>query len=329
MITIGSDPHKASHTAIAMDPTGGILGEVRVSATRTMLERLRRWAERIWAIEGAPGLGHLPVQQLVARSETVLDVPATLAARARLLDRGLGRKTDAIDAMCVARVAQQQRGLHPVGVENQSAVLRLLADRRDELTGERRRVINRLQRLRRDLRPGGAPTELSTPAASRLLGEIRPASAVERERTAMVRALVANLRRIDRALLENRAPYAAAVAASGTTHTTIFGVSDVLAAKILGHVDDVGRFSSGHAFASYSGTACPGAATDRSTTRSISRPGSRRCTRALDGTTTSASSPNTRRRGRRSAASSVSWRRSSTAISWPIRFIARPSPLEI
>lgn len=132
MITIGSDPHKASHTAIAMDPTGGILGEVRVSATRTMLERLRRWAERIWAIEGAPGLGHLPVQQLVARSETVLDVPATLAARARLLDRGLGRKTDAIDAMCVARVAQQQRGLHPVGVENQSAVLRLLADRRDE-----------------------------------------------------------------------------------------------------------------------------------------------------------------------------------------------------
>ena len=107
MITIGIDPHKASHTAVALDPTGGVLGEVRVSATRTTVERLLRWAERwperIWAIEGAAGLGHLLAQQLVAKGETALDVPATLAARARLLDRGQRRKIDAIDATCVAR----------------------------------------------------------------------------------------------------------------------------------------------------------------------------------------------------------------------------------
>ena len=54
-----------------------------------MLERLLRWAERwpdrTWAVEGATGLGHFLAQQLVARQETVLDVPATLAARARVL----------------------------------------------------------------------------------------------------------------------------------------------------------------------------------------------------------------------------------------------------
>ena len=108
MITIGIDPHKSSHTAVALDSTGRA-GEVRLPATKTTLERLLRWAERwperIWAVEGAAGLGHLLAQRLVASEETVLDVPATLAARARLLARGRGRKTDGIDAASVARVA--------------------------------------------------------------------------------------------------------------------------------------------------------------------------------------------------------------------------------
>ncbi len=83
------------------------------------------------------------------------------ATRARLLARGHGRKTDALDAASVATVAQGQPDLRHVGREDHSAVLRLLSDRRDELTQGRRTVINRLHRLLRDLRPGGAPTELS------------------------------------------------------------------------------------------------------------------------------------------------------------------------
>jgi len=108
VITIGIDPHKSSHTAVALDPTGRILGELRVPASRATPERFLSWAkdwpERIWAVEGATGLGHPLTQQLVAREETVLDVPATLAARARLLGRGHGRKTDGIDAASVATV---------------------------------------------------------------------------------------------------------------------------------------------------------------------------------------------------------------------------------
>ena len=160
-------------------------------------------------------------------------------------------------------------------------MLRLLSDRRDELTAERRRAVNRLHRLLRDLRPGGAPTELSTLAASRLLGQIRPASTVERERKVMARALVADLRRIDRALAENRARCASAVTASGTTLTTIFGISDVLATKILGHVGDVGRFGSGDAFASYTGTAPIEVASGELTRHRLSRNGNRALNNAL------------------------------------------------
>ena len=70
MVTIGIDPHKASHTAVALDPEGVMLGQLRVVADKSMLGRLRRWAagwpQRVWAIEGAAGLGRLLAQQLVA-----------------------------------------------------------------------------------------------------------------------------------------------------------------------------------------------------------------------------------------------------------------------
>ena len=285
MITIGIDPHKASHTAVALDEAGRVLGELRVVATKAMLERLLRWAERwperVWAVEGASGLGHLLAQQLVAHQEKVLDVPATLAARARLLARGHGRKTDAIDAASVARVAQSQPGLRRVGAEDHSAVLRLLSDRRDELTQGRRTVINRLHRLLRDLHPGGAPTELSAEAAARLLGRIRPGSVVDLERKLMAQALLVDLRRLDRALVQNRTRCAATVLASGTTLTGVFGISDVLAAKILGHVGDISRFGSSDQFASYTGTAPIEVSSGEVTRHRLSRSGNRSLNNAL------------------------------------------------
>ncbi len=82
------------------------------------------------AIEGANGLGHLLAQQLVTAGEVVVDVPAMLAARARQLDRGHGRKTDGIDAQTVAGVAQRRPDLRRVAPEDHAGVLRLLSDRR-------------------------------------------------------------------------------------------------------------------------------------------------------------------------------------------------------
>ncbi len=285
MITIGVDPHKSSHTAIALDDGGQVLGQLRVPANRAMLRRLGSWAEpwpeRTWAIEGASGLGHLLAQQLVAAGEAVVDVPAKLAARARQLDRGHGRKTDGIDAHAVATVAQHHHALRRVVREDNASVLRLLSDRRDELAAERRRVVNRLHRLLRDLRPGGAPTELSAEFAARLLGRIRPKGPADAERKRLARQLVADIRRLDRVLADNRRRCAAAVAASGTTLTTIFGISDVLAAKILGHTGDIRRFASADHFASYTGTAPIEVSSGEVTRHRLSRSGNRSLNNAL------------------------------------------------
>src|SRR6266508_5756236 len=84
VISIGIDPHKSSHTAVAFDEAGHVLGELRVPANKATLRRLRSWAgtwpERTWAIEGAGGLGHLLAQQLVAAGEVAVDVPAAFAS---------------------------------------------------------------------------------------------------------------------------------------------------------------------------------------------------------------------------------------------------------
>ena len=158
-VIIGIDPHKASHTATAICPGLAEAGTIRVRATRSTPEELlswaARWPERRWAIEGARGLGQLLAQRLVAAGEHVVDVPATLSARVRTLETGHGRKTDHIDARAVAIVATQRPDLPRVGADDHRRVLRLLADRRDELTRERRRTLNRLHRHLRDLNRTG------------------------------------------------------------------------------------------------------------------------------------------------------------------------------
>ena len=70
---IGVDPHKGSHTAVAIGADEAVLGQVRVRACAAQAERLLTWAaawpERTWAVEGAGGLGHLLAQELVAAGE--------------------------------------------------------------------------------------------------------------------------------------------------------------------------------------------------------------------------------------------------------------------
>ena len=285
MITIGIDPHKSSHTAVALDEAGAALGELRVRADQSMLASLQAWAadwpQRVWAIEGASGLGRLLAQQLLGAGETVFDVPSALAARARVLQRGHGRKSDGIDARSVAIVAQQGNDLSTVRADDHSAVLRLLSDRRDELTCERRRTVNRLHRLLRELHPGGAPRQLSAQRASRLLSSIKPTGAVNIERKAMARQLITDVRRIDRALIDNRRRCSSAVAASGTTLTEIFGISEVLAAKILGHTGNITRFANADHYASYTGTAPIEVSSGEQRRHRLSRAGNRSLNHAL------------------------------------------------
>src|SRR6266568_9410197 len=128
-VMIGVDPHKASHTAVAIGAAEETLAELRVRASESQTERLRAWAqawpERTWAVEGAGGVGHLLAQQLLAAGERVLDVPPKLAARVRLLQAGDTNKNDPNDALSVAVAALRSKARRQVAAEDHAAVLKV------------------------------------------------------------------------------------------------------------------------------------------------------------------------------------------------------------
>ena len=172
-ITIGIDPHKASHTAVAIDNTEHVLDEFRVRACASQTERLRLWAspfpERVWAIESARGLGYLLAQQLVAAGESVVDVPAVLSTRTRLLGSGRAQKNDPNDARSVAIAALRTDGLARVSVDEHAQVLKLLAKRHRDLGRLRGQAACRLHALLMELQPGGMAKRMNVTRANDLL----------------------------------------------------------------------------------------------------------------------------------------------------------------
>jgi transposase len=163
--------------------------------------------------------------------------------------------TDAADAASVAQAALHCPALRLVATEDQTTILRLLAERRDDLAGERTRILNRLHGLLRDLLSGGAPSNLTAAKAAALLRGRRPVTATAACRRQLARDLLGDLRRVDARLADNTVQLREALAATGTTLTQVHGLGVVLAAKLLGHVGDIGRFPSQDHFASYTATA--------------------------------------------------------------------------
>src|SRR5204863_4617146 len=136
-VMIEIDPHKASHTAVAIDPAEVPLGQLRVRACAAQAERLLGWAQawpqRTWAVEGAGGVGHLLAQQLLAAGERVLDVPPRLAARVRLLATGNINKNDPNDARSVAVAALRSAGVREACGDDHAAVLKVWSKRYRDL----------------------------------------------------------------------------------------------------------------------------------------------------------------------------------------------------
>jgi len=253
-VMIGVDPHKASHTAAALDEHGQLLGQQRVPATLEGYQQLRRWAERwsqrCWAVEGAHGIGRAVAQRLVGGGEQVLDVPAKLAARVRVLSVGHGRKSDADDAVSVAVAPSTQ-------------------------------TINRLHRLLMDLVPGGARRKLTAKPAAALLAAVTPAGAPAVIRWQLAGDLIADVGQLEQRIAAVEVRIKTVVAQANTSLLQLFGVGPVLAATFLGEVGDVRRFPTKHHFAAHTGTAPLEASSGQVIRHRLSRAGDRKLSHAL------------------------------------------------
>ena len=245
---IGVDPHKASVTIEVVDAEG------KVAATGTfgtdarqyavMLGYVRQWPERVWAVEGAEGAGRPLTQRLLKDGEAVRDVPAKLTARVRVLDTGQGRKTDAVDAHAVTAVALSRRGLRELSATDGDVVaLRVLVDRRDELSGRRAATLNRLHRLLAELVPGGAGRHLSPTQAKAMLATVRPRDPGGAMRRRIAADLLADLFTVDAQLKAVTAELRTRVRALGSHLMDLYGMGPAGAARVVADVGDVTRFA--------------------------------------------------------------------------------------
>ena len=259
MTMIGIDPHKATHTAVAVDDNEVVLDEFKLRASMVQVDRLRDWAasfeKREWAVESANGLGYLLAQQLVAAGETVFDVPPVLASRVRVLGSGRSQKNDPNDARSVAIAALRSDRLAQVRADDHARVLRLLAKRHRDMARLRNKHCTRLHALLLELTAGGIGSEMTVNKAKQLLEGVVVDGEVTRHRVLIASELVDDIARLDTALKASKKRVTAAVVASATTLTEICGIGPICAAIIIGFTGDVTRFPTKGHFATYNATA--------------------------------------------------------------------------
>ena len=250
-VMIGIDPHKGSHTATMLDRADRELRQVTVHAGRNQVEQLLEWVDgvepRTWAVECAGGMGYLLSQQLVAAGERVLDVPATLAlgcgcwapasqprrtrttpARWRSPRCGL-RRWRWCDRPITSRCA----------ICWPSVTLMWLAGGPSCAAGCTPSSANWCR--------AGSARRWSSPRHDHCSRGSGPAivAAVERHRLAV--ELVTEIEQLDVVVKDSRARLSAAVTASGTTLTEIFGVGPIVAGMLIGYSGDPTRFATASA----------------------------------------------------------------------------------
>jgi transposase len=287
MIVIGIDPHKQTHTAAAIDAAGAELcGERTVKARQVGHEQLLSWArslgpERLWAIEDCRHVSLSLERFLLTSGERVLRVPPKLMAGARRSARSRG-KSDAIDALAVARAALREPRLPAAQLEGRSREIRLLCDHRDHLVSERTRMQQRLRWHLHELYPD---LEMPTAALDRGIWLRRISSRLARaEQTTLVRIareLVRRISELTRRANELEQELAALVQAEAAPLLELVGCGTLTAAKLVAETAGAARFGSDARLAMHAGTAPLDASSGQQRRHRLNRSGNRQLNCAL------------------------------------------------
>ena len=279
-VFIGVDPHKLSATIEVVDERETVLATGRFGTDKAGYAAMRKhvaaWPERVWAVEGSNGAGRPLAQRLLADGQDVVDVPAKLSARARLFDTGHNRKTDAHDAHAVAVVAVRTQGLRVLSFDEALEALRMLADRREELTRQRVQTVNRLHRLLSELIPGNGKKDLTALQAKAILASVRPRDLPGKTRRRLAVEQLAELVAVEKKIKALTAELKQMVKASGSGLMDLRGVGPVVAARVLADVGDIARFADRSRFAFWTGTAPIEASSGEIVRHRLSRAGNRR-----------------------------------------------------
>lgn len=260
MVVIGVDPHKRTHTLVAVDAGGRELGEKTVEATTAGHLAALRWAHTgygrdvVWAVEDSRAMTARLERDLLDAGQTVIRVPTQLMARTRRSARSWG-KSDPIDALATARAALREPGLPVARHHPWSRELKLLVDRRDDLVQQRTATVQRLLWRIHELdpthriKPGGLSWRTQQAALAQwLAGHPGVIAELARDELAEVVRLTPLINGLEKRLRDR-------IRTAAPSLLALYGCGALTAARILGETADVARFASEAAFARYAGLA--------------------------------------------------------------------------
>jgi transposase len=286
-IVIGIDPHKQTHTAVAVrGATGAVLGEITVPARTPGFERLVRWArsldpDRLFAVEdGRHVSGHLE-RHLIARGERSVRVAPRMMGVQRRADRVRG-KSDSIDATAVARAALARPDLPVATLAGSEREIGLLVAHRESLVRERTDRICKLRWLLHDIDPDLAPPPRTLDRFCALDRLAQALAALEASVQVRICAeLIARCREITVRANELEREIDQLVKATAPVLLQIPGCASLTAAKIVAETAQVARFPTEGHFARYAGTAPVPASSGASHRYRFNRRGNRQLNAAI------------------------------------------------
>lgn len=284
MIVVGIDPHKATHTAIAVNSNGAVIDQITVKARDTGHQQLLGWAachgQVLWAVEDGRHVTGRLERALLAAGQQVVRVPPKLMGQTRRGSRERG-KSDPIDATAVARVALREPDLPAATLDQHALEARLLVDRREQLVAERTREICRLIWHAHDLDPD------LTLGDRRLRRHIHVAATADLlddlpgPRARVAREILDRIDVLNHAIDGYERDIAALVRQHWPTLLDIEGCGPLTAAKLVGEVGDPHRFASAAKFAMHAGTAPIPASSGNSARVRLNRAGNRQLNAAI------------------------------------------------
>ncbi|MGH2852623.1 MAG: IS110 family transposase [Solirubrobacteraceae bacterium] len=289
MIVIGTDPHKLTHTVVALDAsTAAARDALAVRARDEGHERLLAWAreldeERVWAIEDCRHVSGGLERFLLRSGERVVRVAPKLMAGARKSARDFG-KSDALDADAVARAAIRE-GIETLPQARLSGAERdiaLLLDHREDLVAERTRIQQRLRWLLHDMDP---EIEIRERSLGQALTLRRLAARLARmQQTTQVGICREHVRRcseLSRSANELERQLQALVKAHAPQLLSLPGCGPLTAAKVIAEVAGVDRFASDAKLAKLAGVAPLDASSGKQQRHRLNRKGNRQLNLAL------------------------------------------------
>lgn len=262
MVTVGIDPHKHVHVAVAIGADGRPIGKpLTVKNGPQLITALLTWIRAIsecgsiaWAIEDGHGFARRLADGLLLAGQEVVWVPTRLMAAHRKLHAATGSKSDPVDAAAAAYAAIATPDLDRHRIDERVRELRMVVDHRSDLVKRRTAIINQLKaqlHLWLDHTPGDLQRAKTVSSLTALLTNAQLPPYVRQTLDDMITDIAQlnqRIRDLDHTIADLVAPLA-------PTLLQITGISHNSAAVLIAEIGDISRFSSSAKLARYTGCA--------------------------------------------------------------------------